>query len=487
MFLLASVDYAAGQAAPGTSRLSTAADRESDLQRAQRYERRGNYVEALSMYLEMMKSPEVRQPAYNGALRVYLTLERWEELGDFLRERVGESPGDVDAHLFLGLSLARQGQTSEAAKVWDRAASLTSGRADVLEKVARFAREAGMVDTAVAFFLKARGERKVKALYAMDLSALYLKGAKTGEAVRELLGWLEANPQQEAIVQGEFRRILWDPEHQDVARRVLLEEVRRRPGWMELGRTMISLLVELGECDEALELAELTRKAASPPVVSLVALGDQFQESGCVDTAVKAYRLAAAGVPGDRKASLVRLGRLWVKQGRDLEAAQEFRRFLQEFPGSADARATRFDLGGVLLRLGQPEEALAELWVLKGTIPGKSGDLEVRFLMAECLIGLGRLDEAAEELESMPLGGSSVAKEEYLYRRGEILFLAGRFDDALESFQSVISGFPEGRFVNDSVSRILLISGNRAAGEDALSLYASALYSERLGQWPRAL
>jgi tetratricopeptide (TPR) repeat protein len=478
---------AVSQRAAQSSRVSSSPEYEAELQRANRFERQGNYTQSLAIYLELFERPEARQRAYEGVLRAYLTLERWEDLEAFVRDRVAERPEDLDARLLLGQSLAQQGRTSQAKEVWEETASYARGAAGVLERSARLAQDADMLDEAIEFYLDARERREVPALYAQDLSVLYMQTGKLDLAVGETLGWLEANPQQQLVVQGELRRILWDPDHQGAVREILLEETRDRPQWTELARTVINLWIEMGECDEALEVAERSREAAKPPMISLVVLGDQFREKGCQETAVRAFRAAIEGVPGDRKAALVRLGHLWMDEGRDRDAAREFHRFLKEFPTSPDAADVRCDLGHALLRSGQPEQALEELRTLIRAVPTHPRIQEARFLVAECLIGLGRLDEAATALENLSADGDGPASEEILYRRGEILFLAGRFDDALESFQSVIHGFPRGRYVNDAVSRVLLISGSRLTGDDALSTYANALYFRNLGQWPRAL
>lgn len=447
----------------------------------------GNRVEALEIYRDLARFPETRTRAYEGAVRVTVLVEDWEELERIVRDWLAAEGDDPEKQLVLGQSLAHQGRRSEARKAWEKAVELSRDRGGVLERVARYAQSTGMIEEAVASLLAARKARGIDAIYAPDLATLYLGQKKLERATDEWLRWLDAYPKEEGTVRAELRRILWDSAHRDEARRILFDAVRDRPRWASLYRIVLGLWVELGWCREALELLGVVRQPGDLPSVSLVALGEECWRGGCPEAALELYRLAADLTPRERGQALIQLGRLLTELGRDREAAQPFARFLDEFPARPETAEVRYSLGRALLRAGRPGEALVHLRALIQSSPRGPMSVEARFLVAEGLIGLGRLDEAVAEIREIDLGSLEPADEGLLYRRGEILFLAAQFDDALESFRGVIQRFPKGRFVNDALSRVLLIGENRLGGEDALCLYASALYSRHLGHWPQAL
>jgi len=459
---------------------------EASFQKALRYERHGNLTEALEIYLDLMGTPEIRSRAYENAVRVTTSLGRWATLETLVSERLREDPGDVESRLHLGRSLAHQDRVAEARRAWKAAVKASDGQPDVVERVARYALEAGMLDDAVASFLDVRKRSGVPALYAVDVANLHLRQDRVEPAIDEFLLWLEAHPKQHLVVEGELRKLLWNPDVREEAKKLLSAAVRDRREWTDLNRIVGELWVETGWCGEALELAVGAESPRGGTALSLVRLGDRCREKGCTQEAIQAYRRASEGPSGDRQTARVRLGRLLMDLGREHEAAAEFEKFLEEVPSGANTPDVLYDLGQALLRMGRCEEGLGHLRVLIRDFPLSPKLEEARFLAAECLIGLGRLDDAAGELGNAPVEDLGPAGEPLLFRRGEILFLAGRFDEALQDYQGVIHRFPRGRYVNDALSRVLLITENRVAGDEALVLYSSALYFKRLHQWSRA-
>ncbi len=469
-----------------SGRTASGGQQEKVFQKALRYERQGNLTEALRIYLDLMGSPESRPRAYEQAVRVTASLERWPDLEALVSTKLGEDPEDVESRLHLGRSLAHQGRHSDARREWKRAVEAAPGRADVAERVGRYALGAGMLDDAISSFLEVRRMHGVQGLFAPEVANLHLRQNRVGSAIEEYLVWLESAPRQGLAVEGELRKLLWNPDVRDEAKDILAGAVEDQPQWTDLNRMVVNLWIEVGWCEEALELASGAVKPESGAALSLVWLGDQFREQGCTREAIRSYRRGTEGTPGDRKMALVRLGHLFMDLGREADAVVEFERFLEEFRGAADTPDVLYTLGQALLRTGRAEEGLRRLRVLVRDYPQNPKRTEAQFLAAECLIGLGRLEDAAGELESLFVEDLGSGGEELLYRRGEILFLAGRFDEAMEDYGAVIAGYPKGRYVNDALSRVLLVAENRIAGDDVLILFSSAIYFKRLGQWPQA-
>jgi len=474
------------EAGRGETPARTEAEIEASLARAQRFERSGNFLEAMNLYRELMAVPGARTRAYPKALRLAYSLERWADLEDIVRHRPPEVPEDPEVLLLLGEAVARQGRASEALKVWERAIVAGGGRIQILERASHLMREAGMVDRAAETLLAARRLVATEAMYALDLASLYLEQGKVDAAIDELLLWLRTYPQQVHVVEGELRRMLWDPERVDSVRSALGARAARPDHAVGLVPLVLALWVEMGWCGEALEMVERALDRQEVTRISLVDLGDACQAKGDTQAALGAYRLAVRRPAAERELGLLRLGHLLISLGRGAEAAATFEEFLDAYGGGPRDAEARQALARVLLRLGRPGDALQHARTLVERTPGTRAAMEARFLAAECLIGLGRLEDAARELDEVDPEALEPDQEEILFQRGEVLFLAGRFEDALTGYRGVVERFPEGSLVNDAISRMLLIGENRVGGEDALRLYAAALYLERLERWPEA-
>ncbi len=69
-------------------------------------------------------------------------------------------------------------------------------------------------------------------------------------------------------------------------------------------------------------------------------------------------------------------------------------------------------------------------------------------------------------------------REEALFRRAEITFLRGNFEEAIKISEALIQTFPEGLFVNDALKLAVFVEEN-GEPEEALTLFAQARLRRR--------
>ncbi|MFH1006725.1 MAG: tetratricopeptide repeat protein [Candidatus Latescibacterota bacterium] len=96
------------------------------------------------------------------------------------------------------------------------------------------------------------------------------------------------------------------------------------------------------------------------------------------------------------------------------------------------------------------------------------------FGMAERMLVDGDLGEASSILDRM--SGQRMPtkiREEALFRKAEIAFFQGDFEQAIELSQALTQTFPEGFFVNDALKLAVLVEEN-GKPQEALSLFAQA-------------
>jgi len=277
----------------------------------------------------------------------------------------------------------------------------------------------------------------------------------------------------------------------------LRDEIRLRPEDQDLGSLLIDALLFLGKDDQALTEARsldrarsahgkillehlrlLDQKALGPPAVAAAdaALaegleGDEAQEAaflraaafrrmGDLRRAVDSYERAAKSYPGGPLVNLALRERadLLVRDLRDLEAgaaAQED--LIAALENAAPAERGRLlgkalvDLAGTRLRMGRYEDAAA---VCK------------------------RVEDEAKDPAS---------KEDAAFLQAEILFYAGKIDEARTAYERVAREFAGGNRVNDALDRLILLTRSGDAGAMSLAALGQIAYQRRFGDPTRAL
>jgi TolA-binding protein len=132
-----------------------------------------------------------------------------------------------------------------------------------------------------------------------------------------------------------------------------------------------------------------------------------------------------------------------TERARSEAAVAKFQAVLQEYPSSRAAVTARYELASLLVSLGRPQEAEQQYRELADSDRGIHGRM-ARMALAELQVNAGRYDEAiqtyrdaaARKDEELPVDG-------VLMQLGRAYTLAGKRAEALQTYQRIVSEFPD--------------------------------------------
>ncbi len=275
----------------------------------------------------------------NLGLAFYKTAMYDEAQREF-RRVVELSPGDQQAHFFLGLVALRQGRPGEAVEALRHAAERLP-RAAVLHDLAVALEQLGRFADAEATFEAAASRAPTDARVVLGQGICVLRAGRAADAVRLLD---EARERLGGKVPGApwyWARALAAAAAGSTAEGVtLLEEgLRHYPRSGPLRNNLAALLEHAGRLEEAEEVV----KAALEEDPTLAQLwknhGDLAYRAGRTDEAQASYRKAVKLAPRLGDDVYFKLGNIAFKERRQQEAGEYWREVLALNPGHQLAKA----------------------------------------------------------------------------------------------------------------------------------------------------
>jgi tetratricopeptide (TPR) repeat protein len=275
----------------------------------------------------------------NLGLAFYKTAMFDEALREF--RRVAElSPGDQQAHFYLGLVALRQGRAAEAVDALREAAERVA-RPAVLHDLAVALEQVGRLAEADAAYEEAAARAPADARVVLGWGVCALRAGHGAAAIerldraRELLGgkapsalwhWARALA---AVVAG----------HPKDARPILEEGIERYPHSGPLRNNLAALHEQAGDLDRAEQVARLAlEEDPSLPQLSKN-LGDLCYRAGRIEEAREAYARAVKLAPRLGDDVYFKLGNIAFKEMRQQEAVELWREAVALNPGHSLALA----------------------------------------------------------------------------------------------------------------------------------------------------
>ncbi|MEW5701581.1 MAG: tetratricopeptide repeat protein [Candidatus Zixiibacteriota bacterium] len=448
-------------------------------------------INLLTPIWDSTPSPSRDDPVASSLKRAHRGLKDYGGVFRVLHKQLSAQPGDP-------LLLSELADTYFAADAADSAAAvLRQLIAASPEDPSRYQLAAesymrsGRTNDGVATYRAGRARIGDSAIFAENLARILEARREYTGAISEYFRWLGAQPDAGAVVQRE-----------------------------------VTTLIKISEAADQVTAALRKIVIASPKNEFAHALyGDLLAESGQLDSAFAEYRRAdlLASQPGKhRRAGIERC--LETRHYR--EARDEAIAFLQDYPGHPDGIRVWLARGRAELALGQPFVAADLLKELMGQMPDLPERTRIAYEVGEIYrlhtdrqdsaqvyfrrvvehpgrvperaVALLRLGEIAIHDGSLvradsifqQAGGENPTpplEEEIAFRRGELLFFTGAYDECSAHLTELVKRFPRGMFVNDALELSLMLKENKDAMNWSLNRYAAGMLAARRGQTDSAL
>jgi Flp pilus assembly protein TadD len=367
-------DQAAGGPRPERdwSRVATVQDY---LDRAEYYELQGQFQFAANDYAKAIGLFPPSLALRKGAGRLAVETNRFADAAAHLRAALAQAPADAEAHYYLGLALAGQGEDREARREWTAAREDAAfGPLAAIESAAALARTGNA--RAAVDALRAALRNGSKPARAGAIEAALLRAAGDTGAAAALASAAQRDPtdfvtRYESLRQGGTDEALWEHLAADPER--VLEIADLYMHWGLYGDALAALEYKY----PAVPANRTEPGAVLPQDYALVAYYRGYCRERLGKDAAEDYRTASsqpmryvfpnrAGTllvlaaalrrnPADASAHYL-LGLEYLNAGMVVQAAGEWRAAQQARPGFSEAGAMLAALPAVLPRL--PEAAL---------------------------------------------------------------------------------------------------------------------------------
>ncbi|MEW6687217.1 MAG: tetratricopeptide repeat protein [Candidatus Edwardsbacteria bacterium] len=467
-----------------------------ELRSATLLEQQKKFDEANKAYQDLYQRYPDDSDVFKGLCRTYLSLEKYEQVSSLLQKRLEKEPKNRELWYSLSECFVRMGDKAKALSAAQRFINLAlegfSPEANY-QRIGRLFSFQGMYKEAIKIYLLVREQKKEKTIFARELADLHQREENYQKAIEEYLNVLEKEPAQFAWVEQKIfheKEIIGFPQVEKILRR----EVSEKPKIEKYRRILADLYVKEKEFDKALKEYEIIEDIIGETPTSgpgrtkglfYLQFAEVCQNEGSFLAAAEAYQKYIKNYPKDVfiiKAKLG-LGIVYHKWGKTTEAIKTFENLLSEYPRAKEISAVLFNLGEIYLEtLNKPKEA-GEFYqrILQKYLYSLEAE-EARFRLGECFLRRNDLEKAIDVYQE----ASPRSWEKTRFQIAECHFYQGKFDEAGKVYQEIVEKFPQGTFVNDALSRLLLIRENKDQNE-LLERYAKAELKGRQKQFDEAI
>jgi tetratricopeptide (TPR) repeat protein len=450
----------------------TPPDMEAVRKLARLYLWQGNSLDALVQFETLVKA-EPGMPEYAVTLARLYYENQWKDKARQTLERVLEkNPNHVDAWRQLGDIHHAEGRADQARAAWEKSVQFNPADLPSYLRLGSLLMGKQLFNEASGLYEQGRAALGNDMLFTQELISLYNLQMRPRDAVNEFLRMLTAGQAPPSLAANMLASITGE-ELRNSAFEIMQPWLSRAPDSRELLGFFAQAAAALDRMDRA--HAALDAYAAAHPDEP-----DIFYDTARALLDVGQYAGAASlfATAADRplprtqqSAALMGAANAWLWANSPDTATAYLERVARDFSDTPDAPEAAFRLAGIYAEKGACAQASDLFSKLLESNPDGPYAAEALLGRSRCLISMGRYNEAETDLTTLwNMPNASRWFDEILYMQGESRFLRGIFDEAEKYYRRIAESFPESRFVNNALTRLLFITA--ADGVDTIAVQA---------------
>ena len=379
----------------------------------------------------------------------------------------------------------KKGETEKAGQQLQTALALAPNNPQTYEQASNIYAGNGYYPDAVKLLQDGRKKFGSPVLFANQLGQLYEILRNYGDAAREYFELLAHDTTSEVFVTGkmsELIRLDSDEGFETGLKDALTEIARQNPKNSDAQRFFGDLLMSQGKLDEAFQrfrLVDSLSNGEGKNILYFAAVARNNGNHGVVEKACD-YLITRYPQSQFRIASRFVLGASYTDEKRYDAALAVYGQIAGESPSERDVSQALFASGRTKLDgLHDASGALTLFDRLMKDYPLAAVSVTARIAAADCHLALGQASVADSLYAAVSLQQLHQAnQEELLFKRAELKFYLGNFQQARDAYGKLMNTFPKSVYVNDCLRRIMLISEYPGMDEATLRIYAEAAYAK---------
>ena len=478
-----------------------AVDLSARLRLAQSLEQSSEWELAAAAYEELLRLEPSNAIFFDGLRRSYTELKQFDKATALVQNRLRMFPGDGVLLSYLGGLYCSLGDSVRADSAWNAVIAVNPQNIALYRLVASQQVEHRLYDDAIRTFRQAQSATGMSLAFSEDLATLYSAMQEYGEATREYIRQLRANPEQLPFVESRIASFTARTEGVRDALAATRSEVTNDDQNLALRGLLAWLLVEARQYGDALEeyrTIDNLRKANGAEVYS-------FCETLLRE---KAYAVAAKGFgeicEARRNPAILPRARFGLARASEELASTDslqpagqsptyrnvvslYESVARDYPGTDVAVQAWFRVGVIEFdKLSEFQPALDAFHLVRSSSPASPLASEATLATAEIRLAQNDLDGARRENESLLTQPVAAYRDRAMFHIAELDYFQARFDSAVAELRQLSKNLTAD-LSDDALTLEYFIRENLASAPGALAAYASADLLMRQRKYSEAL
>lgn len=481
----------------------------------QSYERSGDLENAAKAYREGLSRDTVNIPLYDALRRVLLLLKQYPEAISLMERWSKRNPKDIGTRAQLGSAHVLNSEEKKGIEIWDKAIAEAQKNENAYRVISSAAMQIRLFDYAISVFKRGRNDLGNENLFTADIARLQASVLNYGEATREYLNLLKADPNQLVYVQSNISTFTDRAEGLNATIGAVENAVSSQPGNVLYRQLLAWLYMEGNMYDRAYEIYKFLDEAKNARGTELYSFSERAARDKSYPIARRALEEIIRIYPKSNIIPLVKF-----QLGMILEAAAEpgdtipFFGSLRRSPDTLDMRekyrlsadlygqiisaAPGTEIGAkALLRLARIQKDIYSSYaeassslslIIKDYGKFALVDAEARLAMASLLLLGDKIDEASEQyvLVAGSKGATPKMREMALMGLARIDYFKMKFKDAAAKLSAIAANSSSDE-ANDALLLQIFISENQVQSEPGLKEFAGADLAAFRNREPEAI
>ncbi|MFH1010405.1 MAG: tetratricopeptide repeat protein, partial [bacterium] len=388
-----------------------AAAEQALMERARRFEERGESERALEAWRATLEQNAWNAYAIDGIRRNLVYLKRYEEAIGFTEGVIARSrtrgsadmgPNDLLSPYTLTLGLGEiylaQGVTERAWEIWNRALASESKSPSAVAQLVRILQRNRLWEDAETLICDYRKESRQPAFMALELAQSLQQRMAWGAATRELVTYLAEAPTSWEIAQAYLSRFPDDSAVHAEVRGSLERAIREQKRDLNLRRLFAGYLFRIRNFVASYEQTVAIDSLAERKGEEVLPFARKLLKEDEIALASRAFSWVLKQEPplSVRLEAELGLADCLLLLEKYAEAKAAYEAFVQAYPQAVEAVEARFRIAIITLRHERrPAEALSQLRTIEKGSKTLSAS-KVQLHIGDCLVWMERIPEAIE-------------------------------------------------------------------------------------------